>query len=495
MVFLSMGLIYFCFWQRPLLCKYNFYIDTFNLKRQHYIVIILFLIFSHRFLVAQTANNKGKKISIIVIDAGHGGKDPGASGSHSREKDITLAVALKVGRYIKANLPDVKVIYTRTKDRFVPLIKRGEIANRNKADLFISIHCNSNNSHKPYGAETYVLGSDDSRSKRNMKVAMLENAAILLEDNAKSNYDGFDPNSPESYIVFSLKQNDYKQEESLVLAQKIQKQFKNRAGRKDRGVHQAGFLVLAGTYMPSVLVELGYLSNYTEEKYLRSEKGQSYMASAIYRAVKSYKHDYELENKLASPVPVKKLPAKKAAAKQSAKAFKGIEYRVQFTTSTKKIAVTNKRFNNIRDVSVYHHNGLYKYTSGHFKTLSEAVKRQHQLKNMGYHSAWVVKMKDNKRYSGNEKPTTHIVLNENKKQVSATEYRVQFYTSPHKLATNSRRFTGIDKVEIYFQNGLYKYTSGHFDSVAKASAYQKVLKQKGFTDAFVIKWKNGKRIP
>ena len=297
-----MGLIYFCFWQRSLLCKYKFYIDTINLKRQHYIVIILILVFFHLNLFGQTAGNKGKKISTVVIDAGHGGKDPGASGSHSREKDITLAVALKVGRYIKANLPDVKVIYTRTRDRFVPLIKRGEIANKNKADLFISIHCNANNSHKPYGAETYVLGSDDSRSNRNMKVAMLENAAILLEDNAKSNYDGFDPNSPESYIIFSLKQNDYKQEESLVLAQKIQSQFKNRAGRKDRGVHQAGFLVLAGTYMPSVLVELGYLSNYTEEKYLLSEKGQSYLASAIYRAVKSYKQNYELENKTANNI-------------------------------------------------------------------------------------------------------------------------------------------------------------------------------------------------
>ena len=487
-----MGLIYFCFWQQPLLCKYNFYIDTINLKRQQYIVIILILAFSHQYLFAQTADNKGKIISTVVIDAGHGGKDPGASGSHSKEKDITLAVALKVGRYIKANLPDVKVIYTRTKDRFVPLIKRGEIANKNKADLFISIHCNANNSHKPYGAETYVLGSDDSRSNRNMKVAMLENAAILLEDNAKSNYDGFDPNSPESYIIFSLKQNDYKQEESLVLAQKIQSQFKNRAGRKDRGVHQAGFLVLAGTYMPSVLVELGYLSNYTEEKYLLSEKGQSYLASAIYRAVKSYKKDYELENKTANSTTSKtKKPAVTKPAKTSHPVSTGIEYRVQFTTSTKKIPVTDKRFSAIPEVSVYYHNGLYKYTSGHFITLDEAVKRQHTLKNKGYRSAWVVKMKGDKRYTGGVKKASPTVV---KQKTTALEYRVQFYTSPQKRPLNSTRFKGVKAVAIYYQNGLYKYTAGHFNTISKATAYQKVLRQKGFSDAFVIKWKEGKRI-
>ena len=476
------------------MCKYNFYIDTINLKRKQYIVIILLLVFSRCFLSAQTANNKGKKIGTVVIDAGHGGKDPGASGSHSREKDITLAVALKTGRYIKANLPGVRVIYTRTKDRFVPLIKRGAIANKNKADLFISIHCNSNNSHKPYGAETYVLGSDDSRSNRNMKVAMLENAAILLEENAKSNYDGFDPNSPESYIIFSLKQNDYKQEESLVLAQKIQNQFKKRAGRKDRGVHQAGFLVLAGTYMPSVLVELGYLSNYTEEKYLLSEKGQSYMASAIYRAVKSYIHDYELENNTPAVTSTKNQVVKKPVETHQT-VSSGVEYRVQFATSTKKTAVTDKRFKNIKDVSVYYHNGLYKYTSGHFKTLSAATKQQHKLKNMGYSTAWVVKMKGDKRFSEASKTPSKSEIKKQSGIKNTLEYRVQFYTSPHKTAISNARFKGVTDVEVYYQNGIYKYTSGHFNSVAKAAAHQKSLRQRGFADAFVIKWKNGKRIP
>ncbi len=337
-------------------------------------------------MLAQPANNKGKKISTIVIDAGHGGKDPGAIGKKTKEKTVTLKVALKLGNYIKTYLPDVKVIYTRTSDRFVGLKQRGQIANKHNADLFISIHCNASNSHSPYGTETYVLGSDDRRSDRNMKVAMLENAAILLEDNAQDNYNGFNPNSPESYIIFSLKQNDYKQEQSLILAEKIQNQFKNRAGRKDRGVHQAGFLVLAGTYMPSVLIELGYLSNYTEEKFLISEKGQAYLASAIYRAVKEYKRNYELENNITESTQ----PVKKATSN-------GIEYRVQFYTSPKKIPVTSSKFSKVKQVAVYHHNGLYKYTSGHFKSKQDAVARQSQLRKSGYSGAFVVKMKNGKR--------------------------------------------------------------------------------------------------
>ena len=470
------------------------------MKRQHYIVIILFLTFSHYYLPAQTVNSHGKKISTIVIDAGHGGKDPGALGSHSREKDITLSVALKLGRYIKANLPDVKVIYTRTKDHFVELKTRGQIANRNKADLFISIHCNSSTSHKPYGAETYVLGSDDSRNNRNMKVAMLENAAILLEDNAKTNYNGFDPNSPVSHINLTLIQNDYKQEESLLLAQKIQSQFKNRAGRKDRGVHQAGFLVLAGTYMPSVLIELGYLSNTSEEKYLLSEKGQSYLASAIYRAVKEYKRNYELENssKLTSSVQKPKNINKSAPATSKQKNQpnpKDIEYRVQFFTSNNKISLSNKRFQSIPELSVYYHNGLYKYTSGHFYNEKDALKRLRVLKSKGYSGAWIVKMRNNQRFTGEIPPAPNKSVIKNQKQTTALEFRVQFYASPKKIPLTNLKFKGIDGLDVYYHNGLYKYTSGHFDSIEEATKQQKELKKRGFTDAFVIKMKNGKRIP
>ncbi len=462
-----------------------------NLKRLQYIVIILMAIFSVAFLRAQTSANKGKKITTVVIDAGHGGKDPGAMGRHSKEKNITLAVALKVGNYINIYLPDVKVIYTRTTDRFIELKKRGQIANKHNADLFISIHCNSSTSRSPYGTETYVLGSDDKRSNRNMKVAMLENAAILLEENAKDAYNGFDPNSPESYIIFSLKQNDYKQEQSLMLAAKIESQFKNRAGRKDRGVHQAGFLVLAGTFMPSVLIELGYLSNPTEEKYLLSEKGQAYLASAIYRAVKAYKHDYELENKSDEPEP----EPEPEPVQPQLQTTSGIEYRIQFYTSRKKISLSGQRFKTVPQVAVYYHNGLYKYTSGHYNTEKEALNHLKDIKNKGYQSAWVVKMKDNKRYTGKEPPSPPgNKVKKGRLTTNALEYRVQFYSSPKKLSTSSSRFSNIEQVAVYYHNGLYKYTSGHYSTLQEAVTQQKKLRNKGFSDAFVIKMKNGKRV-
>ena len=210
---------------------------------------------------------KGEKIQTIVIDAGHGGKDTGALGRLSTEKSINLSVALKFGAYIEENLPDVKVIYTRTTDKFVELSERAAIANRNNADVFISIHCNSTDGITSVdGAETFVMG--ESKNEANLNVAKKENSAILLESNTKA-YDNFDPNSTEAYIIFSLNQSIY-QSQSLSLADKVQKQFTKKVGRHDRGVQQAGFLVLWKTSMPSILVELGFINNMKEEQFLKS---------------------------------------------------------------------------------------------------------------------------------------------------------------------------------------------------------------------------------
>ncbi|NOX87317.1 MAG: N-acetylmuramoyl-L-alanine amidase [Chlorobi bacterium] len=330
---------------------------------------------------------RGSKITTVVIDAGHGGKDPGALGKHSREKEITLAVALKTGHYIEKYLPDVKVIYTRKDDRFVGLYKRAEIANKNKADFFISIHCNSNKSPTPYGAETYVMGLH--KSKANLDVAMMENAAIMFEADAGKTYDGFDATSAESYIQFSLFQSEYL-DQSLQLAYDIQRQFHDRVGRRDRGVHQAGFLVLWKTAMPGVLVELGYLSNPTEEKFLMSEKGQIYLASAIYRAFKEYKLEYEKQNEIVKK-PEKKVPVKS-----------NLNYRVQFFTNKKKIPLTNRRFKKTDDVQVYHQNGLYKYTSGEFSTLDSANRHLKKIKKAGFKDAFVVVFNGQERISFEE---------------------------------------------------------------------------------------------
>ncbi|MBL4655179.1 MAG: N-acetylmuramoyl-L-alanine amidase [Bacteroidia bacterium] len=232
------------------------------------------------------------RIRTIVIDAGHGGKDPGCKGANGHEKEITLGIALKVGKYIEENLKDVNVIYTRSKDKFIELHERAAIANRNNADLFISIHCNSG-VNAAYGTETYTMGLH--RTEANLKVAQFENSSILMEDDFTTQYDGFDPNSPESYIIFSLFQN-VNMEKSLMLASKVENQFKTKARRRSRGVKQAGFLVLYRTAMPSVLIETGFITNKEEEKYLRSEDGQSYIASAIYRSFKEYKNEVEVSS-------------------------------------------------------------------------------------------------------------------------------------------------------------------------------------------------------
>jgi N-acetylmuramoyl-L-alanine amidase len=233
------------------------------------------------------------KLDVVVIDAGHGGHDPGNLGKKTKEKDIALKVALKLGQYIEKNVKDVKVIYTRKTDKYLALDERAHIANKNKADLFICIHANSYTSNKPFGTETFVMGMHKDNS--NFEVAKRENSVILMDENHEERYEGFDPTSPESYILFSLTQSAY-QESSLLFAQKIEQQFKSRVGRLSRGVKQAGFVVLWRTTMPSVLIETGFLSNEREEQFLAQEKGQDLMASAIYRAFKEYKSEVESIN-------------------------------------------------------------------------------------------------------------------------------------------------------------------------------------------------------
>lgn len=236
---------------------------------------------------------KSYKIDKIVIDPGHGGKDPGTHGAISKEKDLALGIALEVGRIIKENLPDVEVVFTRTDDSFPELHERADIANQLDADLFISIHANWVGNPRIHGTETYVMGLD--KLEKNFLVAKRENAVILLEENTEENYDGFDPNSPESYILFSLYQSAY-QQNSLKLAQNIESQMKNRVGRNSRGVRSAPFLVLWKTSMPSVLFEVGYLSNAKEEKDLNDQLNQVYIASGIYRAFRDYKQELESMN-------------------------------------------------------------------------------------------------------------------------------------------------------------------------------------------------------
>lgn len=234
---------------------------------------------------------KGYKVKKVVIDAGHGGHDPGALGCFSKEKDVALRIALELGKLIKQHMKGVEVIYTRQKDKFVTLHERAQVANKNNADAFISIHCNAMPKGKTaYGTETYTMGLHTS--KHNLAVAKKENSVILMETDYQQNYQGFDPQSPEAHIMLSLYQSAYN-ENSLRLAQNIEHQFKNLAGRNSRGVKQAGFLVLWKTTAPSVLVESGFITHSKEEKYLNSKAGQIQIASSIFSAFRDYKKHLE----------------------------------------------------------------------------------------------------------------------------------------------------------------------------------------------------------
>jgi N-acetylmuramoyl-L-alanine amidase len=363
-----------------------------------YTGLIVFLVLNILNVNGQNGSKTKTKIDCIVIDAGHGGKDPGTKNGKIFEKDIALAIALKLGNYIKDNMPDVKVIYTRDKDVFVPLDERAEIANKNQADVFISIHCNANPSKVPYGTETYAMGL--TKAAGNLEVAKQENAAIFFEENSESKYQGFD-NSPESYIMLSLMQNTHI-DQSIKLASSIQNQFKERASRVDRGVKQAGFIVLWKTTMPSVLIETGFLSNVNECKYLTSDKGQDYLASAIYRAFKDYKNMIENksvftynknvetpEDSTNPQIVVDTFPEideekpkeekKPSLAPADSTKTRGY-FMVQICSSLKPLSLNSKLFKGVKNITEYRIDGRYKYTVGQKRNYKDVLEYLNTMK-------------------------------------------------------------------------------------------------------------------
>lgn len=353
-----------------------------------------------------SARCKAEKKFTLVIDAGHGGKDPGARGTKINEKQINLAVALKLGELVSSGFNDVKVVYTRKTDRFIDLDERAGIANRAKADLFISIHTNSvRKGSSVRGAETYTLGL--ARTQENLEVAMRENSAILLEDNYLQKYEGFDPKSSESYIIFEFIQSKHV-EQSIGLASEIQKAFR-AAGRVNRGVHQAGFLVLRKTGMPSVLVELGFISNKNEENYMCTASGQNQLARSIYNAFCKYKREYDRKRGLPAAQPQEKrevrrqgpvttvtetkpAPAAVAHDQNSGK----IVYKVQILTSDRKLAAGSRLLKGYKKVDCYRENGLYKYTYGE-STSFDAIKKVRRQVLKDFKDAFIVAFKDGKK--------------------------------------------------------------------------------------------------
>lgn len=351
----------------------------------------------------------------VVIDPGHGGRDPGAIGRKGKEKNINLNVALKLGQLIKNNCKDVKIVYTRQKDVFVALDKRAQIANNAKADLFISIHTNSvAKSRSVRGTETYTLGLH--RTDDNLEVAKKENSVILIENDYEQRYAGFNPNSSESYIIFEFLQ-DKNMEKSVQLATQIQRQFKNKAKRIDKGVHQAGFLVLRETTMPGVLIELGYISTPDEERYLLSENGTSALAQSIYQAFLTYRKQHHGSAVQPSATPQKmesdnkpmSQPSKQNQEKQNkdtsqstsaSKESKPI-FKIQFLTSSKKLPAGSKQFKGLAPVGYYQENGTYKYTYGESTDYNKVLKTKRQIATK-FKDAFIIAFKNGKKINVNE---------------------------------------------------------------------------------------------
>ena len=352
-------------------------------------------------LFADDKKKKNNKIRTIVIDPGHGGKDSGTMGTKrytQYEKHIALDISLKLGNYIKDAFPDIEIIYTRKTDNFLELWERTELANEKKADLFISVHCDGFTNPNPSGASVFVMGM--SKLKANMDVAMRENSVMYLEDNFKEKYDGFDPKSPESYIVFSLMQNTFL-DQSISIAEKIEDEFANRAKRKSRGVKQAPFYVISRVNMPSILIEAGFLTNPKEEDFLNTELGKDHIASAIFRGFRSYKESVdgsnisELDKSAVKEKEIIKIPTPKKEITTDK-----VVYKVQIGTYLKSM-LSDKSFMNL---NAYEEiiNGTYKYYVGNAYNKVSADNLKFKMREKGFKGAFVVAFYQDKRISMQE---------------------------------------------------------------------------------------------
>lgn len=411
-------------------------------------------------------------IKTVVIDAGHGGKDPGCLGiTNVKEKDVALGIALKLGKYIQEKTPDVKVIYTRTTDIFLDLDERAAIANKNKADLFICIHCNTACSinkktkektcnEEVFGTETYVMGLH--KSNANLNVAKRENEAILLEKNYSKRYDGFDPNSETGYILLTMQQNAYLKQ-SLNFAAKVQKNVKEKAGRVDKGVQQAGFLVLWRTAMPSVLIETEFLSNTASEKFANSEKGQDYIARSIFSAFRQYKDEVEgklakYEDDIENTIPF--IPEKDTTKK----------------VNNKQSPIDKEEKNSVKDTVHIKKEPIIE-NDNESEIISKDSAKNILMPLLKIDSVKTIQQKD-----------TVLVKNEN------IIYKVQFMSASQRVPMVSDKFKGLKDVGEYQDGAAYKYTAGEFKTIDEALKYRAEMQTKGYKDCFVVKFKDGKRM-
>lgn len=443
-------------------------------------------------------------VRTIVIDPGHGGKDPGCSGTIHKEKDISLAVALKLGKFLEDNLKDVKVVFTRQTDVFVELEDRAQIANKVKADLFISIHCNAagkrlmvkdpktgkirpkmrknqkgklvpveTTNPEPFGTETYVMGLKNEAGK--MRVATRENSAIFYEDDYETRYGGFDPESEESYIIMSNYTSAYVIQ-SAGLALKIQGEYTKKAGRIDKGVHRQSIWVLWRTSMPSVLTEIGYLTNPLEENFLASEQGQDYLAKAIFRGLRRYKDEVEGSKKEYNDEFENQVPLENENIKAgNLPGQKKVEEEDPEEVLVEKPLPNEQRKENLSDD---------KYANIGLKKDSLIVKKDTSVK-----VEFVGKNKFEKQPIAPSPPSGKAPV-----FIDNIAFKVQIASSDAPIDLKQARFAALVDCDFYKANNLLKYTSGNFNNFKSAVAHQNVLREKGFKDCFIVALKNGERI-
>lgn len=365
------------------------YKDKFDTK----ITLAIVVIFSFLFLTTTLVYSQDKKF-IVVLDAGHGGNDPGNIGNGYREKTIALKVVKEIRNELQ-KINDIKVILTRDKDVLINLWKRGEIANKAKADLFVSIHCDSHSSNA-YGAGTFVLGLH--ANKRNFDVAKRENAVISLEDNYRERYKGFDPNSEESVLGLTLLQEE-NLDKSFLLAADIQQNFSKALKRKNRGVKQAGFVVLHQTYMPSVLIELGFLTNKNEGKFLNSKSGQQKMAKEIARSIKKYYNQLKLNTVAVNDQISIENTKVDSSIRDEDKLDEEVVFKIQIASSKNKIQLKSYNFKGLKNVQRVKVGSYYKYYFGVTTIYNKVKNSLLKAKSKGYSDAYIAAFKKGKKVS------------------------------------------------------------------------------------------------
>lgn len=419
------------------------------------LLAFLFILFSGMNSFAQTKQN-----FTIVIDPGHGGKDSGARGVVEDEKSIVLDVSLRFGKMIEQKYKDVKVVYTRKTDVFLELWERTQIANRNHANLFVSIHCNAVTNRSPYGTETFVMGL--SRSQETMEVSKRENSVILLEDNQEK-YQKFDPNDPEAVIAFDIMFSAYK-DQSLNFAKYVEDEFV-RNGRSSRGVKQANFHVLRTNASPAVLVELGFISNQDEGTFLASERGKQKMTESLFEAFEKFKKEFDR----------KTLPQEEEKPKEVEKPVAGKTYKIQVLVSKNKYGPSATQLNGLTGVEVVQVGDVYKYYYGNTNLASERDELLAYAIRKGFKDAFVAEFVNNEKLQGNQ------------------NYRIQFLASNKRYRDRDNKFGGLKNVLRVKKGNMNLYFYGSTKTYEEALKDLKTAQDRGFKSAFIVTF-NGEKL-